>query len=454
MATTIKFKKATAADWTSNNPVLASGEPGIETDTSKMKIGNGTQAWDVLTYVNEVPYNPTFSPTLERTLTPTLPSDGGFGLSDTGPDMGVSLNGSSVIIGEKESFIENRFKIHTVGTGTLERTITGPGGGVNYFGYGSSASGQYLVASGRSGTTGNITGHLYIYDTTTGSVVKTLSQSVPSAGYNGNNTDIFWRMAMNNNYILGTNQRHVVSGVDGGGAVYVYKTTSGDWTDTSYQSLILNPGQGSSTSAGGFGYAGDVSSNGYSAISATGNDAGVTRGGQVFIHDLSNAALKATIQSPTPSNYANFGKDVAFIGTDLLAVGEPGEDTGGGNSGAVHIFKTTLGDWTDTAFVASIESPSGAPADDQFGDAVEYSNGYLAVSAVSTGTGGPVFILSSASGDWDDATSVFEATNTIDPTDGYKPSAISIDADHMAVGRGSSTSPYNKGRVDIYKLIN
>jgi len=67
MATTIKFKKATAADWTSNNPVLASGEPGIETDTSKMKIGNGTQAWDVLTYVNEAPYVPSFGPSITRT---------------------------------------------------------------------------------------------------------------------------------------------------------------------------------------------------------------------------------------------------------------------------------------------------------------------------------------------------------------------------------------------------
>ena len=38
----------TAADWTSNNPTLLSGEIGIETDTGKFKIGPG--AWNSLSY--------------------------------------------------------------------------------------------------------------------------------------------------------------------------------------------------------------------------------------------------------------------------------------------------------------------------------------------------------------------------------------------------------------------
>lgn len=45
-----QFRRDTAANWTSNNPTLLSGEMGIETDTSKFKIGDGSTAWISLGY--------------------------------------------------------------------------------------------------------------------------------------------------------------------------------------------------------------------------------------------------------------------------------------------------------------------------------------------------------------------------------------------------------------------
>lgn len=48
--TVIKLRRDTAANWTSANPTLASGEPGIETDTGKLKFGDGTTAWTSLGY--------------------------------------------------------------------------------------------------------------------------------------------------------------------------------------------------------------------------------------------------------------------------------------------------------------------------------------------------------------------------------------------------------------------
>jgi len=50
MATTIKLRRDTAANWTSTNPILAAGEPGLETDTTKTKYGNGTDRWRTLPY--------------------------------------------------------------------------------------------------------------------------------------------------------------------------------------------------------------------------------------------------------------------------------------------------------------------------------------------------------------------------------------------------------------------
>lgn len=46
----IKNRRDTAANWTSVNPVLSAGEFGVETDTNKMKIGNGSTAWNSLAY--------------------------------------------------------------------------------------------------------------------------------------------------------------------------------------------------------------------------------------------------------------------------------------------------------------------------------------------------------------------------------------------------------------------
>ena len=46
----IRLRRDVAADWTANNPILLLGEPGIETDTGKLKFGDGVTAWSSLAY--------------------------------------------------------------------------------------------------------------------------------------------------------------------------------------------------------------------------------------------------------------------------------------------------------------------------------------------------------------------------------------------------------------------
>ena len=50
MTVKMQQRRGTAAQWTSANPVLADGEIGVETDTLRAKIGNGSTAWASLTY--------------------------------------------------------------------------------------------------------------------------------------------------------------------------------------------------------------------------------------------------------------------------------------------------------------------------------------------------------------------------------------------------------------------
>jgi hypothetical protein len=50
MAQQIQLRYDTAANWTSNNPILGIAEVGYETVTGNVKIGDGVTRWNVLSY--------------------------------------------------------------------------------------------------------------------------------------------------------------------------------------------------------------------------------------------------------------------------------------------------------------------------------------------------------------------------------------------------------------------
>lgn len=50
MAVLFQFRRDTAANWTSTDPVLAQGEIGLEIDSNNIKVGDGVTAWTSLVY--------------------------------------------------------------------------------------------------------------------------------------------------------------------------------------------------------------------------------------------------------------------------------------------------------------------------------------------------------------------------------------------------------------------
>lgn len=50
MAQHIQLRRDTSANWTTANPVLLSGELAIETNTGRVKWGDGTTSWNSLPY--------------------------------------------------------------------------------------------------------------------------------------------------------------------------------------------------------------------------------------------------------------------------------------------------------------------------------------------------------------------------------------------------------------------
>ena len=49
---TIQQRRATSTEWSTKNPILKAGEIGFETDTGKVKCGNGVTPWNDLTYIS------------------------------------------------------------------------------------------------------------------------------------------------------------------------------------------------------------------------------------------------------------------------------------------------------------------------------------------------------------------------------------------------------------------
>lgn len=89
--TTIQLRRGTAAQWTAANPVLAAGEPGLETDTGYLKMGDGATDW------NSLPYDQP-SPSLVRASSgpapgtsgwKALPQDAAYVLSVVGSGVGA-----------------------------------------------------------------------------------------------------------------------------------------------------------------------------------------------------------------------------------------------------------------------------------------------------------------------------------------------------------------------------
>ena len=85
MSVTIKLRKGSSSEWASNNTiVLASGEPGFELDTGRLKIGNGTSTWANLDYASIIPT--------------------GF-IAGSGIDIDLGANGSTATISVSGSFV-------------------------------------------------------------------------------------------------------------------------------------------------------------------------------------------------------------------------------------------------------------------------------------------------------------------------------------------------------------
>jgi hypothetical protein len=112
-----QLRRGIASEWTSANPILAAGEVGVETDTNKIKIGNGNSGWTSLSYAIggasgasgiTGPYVTTFNG-----LTGTVGLSAGTGIN-------IATSGNTLTL-----FATTGITFTQTGTGAVSRTIDG-----------------------------------------------------------------------------------------------------------------------------------------------------------------------------------------------------------------------------------------------------------------------------------------------------------------------------------------
>ena len=112
VADIIQLRRDTASNWTSANPTLAQGELGVETDTSKIKIGDGSTAWSSLSYLIDTGGYAAYSDATAN-FTGTLQNGGSNVVVDS--DIGTSV----------QAYDADTTKNDVSNTFTADQTITG-----------------------------------------------------------------------------------------------------------------------------------------------------------------------------------------------------------------------------------------------------------------------------------------------------------------------------------------
>lgn len=78
MASKIQLRRDTALNWTTLNPTLALGEPAVESDTHRLKVGDGTTPWSSLPY--SVLDAATYVTTYQLAIQPIAPASPTLGM--------------------------------------------------------------------------------------------------------------------------------------------------------------------------------------------------------------------------------------------------------------------------------------------------------------------------------------------------------------------------------------
>ena len=262
--------------------------------------------------------------------------------------------------------------IFDVTTGSLLHTLHNPnayGTSANdNFGKAVAISGNRVVVGAfyEDDAPNNNSGKAYIFDVTTGSLLHTLSN--PSAYGTSAGDQFGTQVAISGNHVVvGVHNEDDAGGIDSGKA-YIFDVTTGSLLRT-----LHNPNAYGTSANDYFGFSVAISGNRVVVGAYGEDDAGGTDSGKAYIFYATTGSLLHTLHNPNAygtSDTDNFGTSVAISGNRVV-VGAYGEDDAPSNtSGKAYIFDVTTGSLLHTL---SNPNAYGTSANDYFGISVAIS---------------------------------------------------------------------------------
>lgn len=167
----IILRNDTANNWTTNNPVLLKGEIGLETDTGKYKIGDGTSNWQALQYYVNLDQD---SKTSLDTLIEMLDDDNFGKVND------VQVNGTTVVA---DKVANVSIGVLTTATTAQSEVASGESFTNNIVLHKVAKTGSYNDLLNRLNVVDNLnsTSATDALSANQGSVLKSMVQALPSA---------------------------------------------------------------------------------------------------------------------------------------------------------------------------------------------------------------------------------------------------------------------------------
>ncbi|MDA0658887.1 MAG: hypothetical protein O3C60_08570 [Planctomycetota bacterium] len=301
-----------------------------------------------------------------QTFSPPSPSLlGYFGFSVAMSESTVAVGASRIDSGATDS---GSVYLFDATTGSLVRTITNPTpANFDYFGHAIAISGNTLVVGAyRDGTGATSAGSAYVYDVRFEPLQFTINNPAPAFA------DFFaGSVAVDGDHIVFGARRADRSSFIDTGIAYQFSASTG---------LLVRTHQNPFPNAlDYFGVAVAVSGDSV-VIGAYRDDTAALDAGTSYIYHTATGQMAHVLFSPTLASYEYFGNAVAVDG-DTVIVGAPSDDAMAIDAGAIDIFNARTG-----ARLQTLVSPD-AEAYANFGHSVALSGNLLVIGAYRQDSG-------------------------------------------------------------------
>ena len=282
-------------------------------------------------------FNPTNAALLHTLTNPAGSSSAShFGYS-------VGICDQFAIVGSRLSG-SNKAYIYNPSTGALLFTLNNPdpdgSGGQDYFGDAVAITNGYAIVGAY--VENSYEGKAYIFSTSTGNLLHTLSRSGDSGSINSN--PYFGKdVDISPTYSIVGSYNTDLTGNAGAGRAYVFNNSTGALVHT-----VVNPNTYGTQAGDKFGVAVAINDTNFIVGANAEDTATVSKSGAAYIFNTVAGTLNRTLVNPTPVVNDYFGMGVAVHG-DLAVVSATGETNGSGvKTGGVYIYRISNGTLIDT----------------------------------------------------------------------------------------------------------